>query len=74
MDGAVRVRRAVVQNVLWRALTDLANALVEPHLLPSLQNFGLIQGQIRLHGKAGFGQINGGLQIGRHAYEFLQNS
>jgi hypothetical protein len=52
------------------ALSHLANSLVQVHLLPSLQDFRLILGQVRLHWKAGFGQINRGLQIEGHACEF----
>ena len=48
VDGPAGVGRPVVQDVLLLALSGLANALVEPHLLPALQHFGLVLGQIRL--------------------------
>ena len=72
MNGAVGVGRTVVQHVGWRPLRDLANALVNPHFLPASQHFGLILGQVGLHGKAGFRQIDGGFQLQRHAVDFSQ--
>ena len=55
VDGAAGVRRAIVQNVLRCAFAGLANALVDSHLLPAFEHFGLVLGQVSLHGEGSFG-------------------
>ena len=66
VDRSAGVRRSIVEHIGWCALTDFANAVVDPLLLPPSQDFGLILGQPCLHGEAGFGQIDGGFQVRRH--------
>ena len=51
VDGAVGIGRPVVQNVDWSALPGLADALIDPHLLPAFEHLGLVLRQVRLHGK-----------------------
>src|SRR5208337_4958999 len=67
VDRSTGVRRAVVQDVLLLSLAGLADAMVETHLLPALEHFGLILGQPSFHGEAGFRQIDGGFQVRRHS-------
>ena len=55
-----------------RAGARLANALVDPHLLPASQSLGLILGQVGLHGKGGLWQVDGGFQVQRHSVGFSQ--
>ena len=67
VDGATGVGRAVVQDEAGRAFAGLADALVDAGLLPVLEHFGLVLGQVGLHGEGGFGQIDGGFQFKRHS-------
>ncbi len=61
-----------MQNVGRRAFASLPDALVDPRLLPAGQYFGLVLGQVGLHGEGGLRQINGGLQFERHPVGFSQ--
>lgn len=72
MDWPIRVGRAVVQNIDWRSATDFSNGVVDLHLLPFSQYFGLVLRQIRLHRESGLGQVDGGLQVERHSLVFSQ--
>ena len=67
MDRPAGVGRTVVQDVLRRALARLPDAVINPHLLPAFQGFGLILGQVGLHGEGGFRQIDRHLQIEWHS-------
>src|SRR5437667_10585489 len=67
MDRPISIGWSIVQNVERRAFTRFADLLVNACLLPFLQNFGLILGQVGLHGKVSFWQIDRGLQVERHS-------
>src|SRR5207244_13287472 len=72
VDRTIGVRRTIMQDVSRRALTGLTNALVDVHLLPAGQQFGLVLRQIGLHGEGGLGQIDSGFQVERHSLAFSQ--
>ena len=57
MDGAVGVRGAVVQDVDGRTLARLADAIVNVHLAPRGEPFGLVLRQVGLHREIGLGQV-----------------
>ncbi len=61
-----------MQDIELCARPRLANALIDSHLLPAGQRFGLVLGQVGLHGKVGLGQIDGGFQVQRHSVDFSQ--
>src|SRR6202023_4168585 len=67
MDGSVGVRWPIVQHVEGRPLPRLPDAVVEPHLLPALEDFRLVLGQVGLHGEGSLGQIDGRFQLERHS-------
>ncbi len=67
VDGSAGVRGPVVQDIAGRAFPGVPDALVDPHLLPALQHFGLVLGQVGLHGEGGFRQIDGRFQFKRHS-------
>jgi hypothetical protein len=70
VDWPIGIGGSIVENVQFCPLFGFPNAVVQTHLLPSLQEFRLILGQIGFHRKAGFGQIDRGLQVEGHADEF----
>ena len=51
MNIAVRIRRAVVQNIFRFAVAGGAQFSVQIHFLPTLERFRLACGKIRLHRK-----------------------
>ena len=53
------VRRPVMQNEPGRAFSGLPDTLVDARLLPAFQHFGLVLGQVSLHGEGCFRQIDG---------------
>ena len=59
MDVAVRIRRAVVEHEDRRILAGLLQSLVEAHLGPARESFGLALGQIRPHRIVGLRQVQG---------------
>ncbi len=65
VDGPVRVGRSIVQKVLGRALPCRPDLAVQVHLRPLPEAQRLILRQVRLHGKGGFRQQQGLLQLGR---------
>ena len=67
VDGPAGVGRPVVQNVAGRAFPGLPDALVNAHLLPAFQHFGLVLGQVGLHGEGSFRQVDGRFQFERHS-------
>ncbi len=67
MDRAVRVRGAVVQNEGFAVFVLLEHLPVQVGLLPLRQALRLVFGQIRTHGKIGFGQIHRFLVAVSHA-------
>jgi hypothetical protein len=56
MDVAVGIGRAVVEHEARAALLDLAQALVEPDLVPAPQELRLALGKAGPHGKVGLRQ------------------
>ena len=62
MDGAVGVGWAVVQDVFGRAGAGGADMAVEIFALPRGEAGGLVGRQVRLHGKAGLGEVERGLE------------
>ena len=52
-----------MQHVQRRARPAFPDALVDPHLPPSFEHFGLVLGQVRLHGELRLRQIQGGLKF-----------
>ena len=67
VDGAISVRRAVVEDVARLAGAGLANLAVEVvplevRLLPRGEARGLVLRQVGLHGKAGLREIERGLE------------
>src|SRR6266566_8729143 len=67
MDRSVGVRWPIVQHVEGRPLPRLPDAVVEPHLLPALEDFRLVLGQVGLHGEGSLRQIDGRFQLERHS-------
>ena len=65
VDVAIGVGRPVVQDVLafGRALPGGANLAIQILRLPAFQQLGLHLGEVGLHAKAGFRQVNGFLEI-----------
>jgi hypothetical protein len=72
VDGPAGIGRAIVQNIAGCAFAGLADTLVDSHLLPSSQYFGLVLRQVGLHGEGGLRQIDGGFQFKRHPVCFSQ--
>ena len=58
VDGAVGVRRAVVQDELLVALVLLEELLVELVLIPLCKALGLVLGQRRPHGEPRLGEVH----------------
>ena len=56
VDVAVGIGRAVMKHEQRLASGLFAQTLIEPHGFPALENFRLLLGQTRLHGKVGFRQ------------------
>ena len=56
-----------MEDISRRALTGLANALIDVHLLPAGQQFGFVLREVGLHGEGGLRQIDSGLQVERHS-------
>lgn len=67
MDGSIGVRWPVVQHVEGRPSARLPDAVVEPHLLPALEDFRLVLRQVSLHGEGSLRQIDGRFQLERHS-------
>ncbi len=65
MNLAVGIGRAVVKNEQLAALGSLADADIQPFLLPLLQPFRLGGGKPGLHGKIGLGQEQSGAVVFR---------
>ncbi len=63
VDVAVGVGRAVVKDELGAAGAGFADAAVEVRLLPALENFGLVGGEVRLHGEIVRRQVDRLLQV-----------
>ncbi|MNF70748.1 hypothetical protein D3C84_526710 [compost metagenome] len=61
---AVGVRRAIVQDELWTALTNLAQLLVQANAVPALQSLRLALGQAGLHWEGGVRKIQSGFVVG----------
>lgn len=67
MDFAIGIGGTIMEKVLRRAFSRLANAPVNADFVPEFKAFGLILRQIRLHSEAGFRQIDRVFQFGGHA-------
>ena len=67
VDRAIGIRRTIVQDVNRLPPVRLTNAVVDLGFLPVGEHFGLVLGQVRLHGEVGFGQIQRCFQIERHS-------
>src|SRR5216684_6820863 len=67
MNGSIGVRRPIVQHVEGRPSACLADAVVKPQLLPALEGFRLVLGQVGLHGEGSLRQIDGRFQLERHS-------
>src|ERR1700674_1392573 len=67
MDGSIGVRRPIVQHEQGGPWPCLPDAVVEPHLLPALEDLRLVLGQVGLHGEGGLRQIDGRFQLERHS-------
>src|SRR5258708_33531899 len=67
MDGSIGVRWPIVQHVEGRPSARLPDAVVEPYLLPALEDFRLVLGQVGLHGEGCLRQIDGRFQLERHS-------
>ena len=74
VDRSAGIGRAVVQNVgaFSRPFAGLADAVVDSHLLPAGEHFGLVLGQVGLHWEGGFRQIDGSFQVERHSVGLSQ--
>ena len=57
MDGARRIRRAIVQNKKWFALSSCKNGIVKIRFLPGIELFWLILRETGFHRKVSFGEI-----------------
>ena len=71
VDGAIGVRRAVVEHEFLVALVLLEHELVDMVLLPALQALRLALRQGRPHGELGLGQVHGLLVLVCHEYPLL---
>ncbi len=67
MQGAIGIGRAVMHYVDGLSLVRLANAVVNPLVLPASEHLRLVLRQIRLHGEVGLGQVQRGFQVERHS-------
>jgi hypothetical protein len=47
-------------------------SVVNPHVVPPRQNFRFVLGQVGLHGKVRFRQIDSGFEVERHSVRFSQ--
>src|SRR5260370_11556658 len=72
MNGSIGVRRPIVQHVEGRPSACLPDAVVKLHLLPALEDFRLVLGQVGLHGEGSLRQIDGLFQLERHAVRVSQ--
>ena len=55
--GPLAYGRPIVHHVDRLPFVRLADAVVNPHLLPMFEHFRLVLRQVRLHGEVGLGQI-----------------
>ena len=62
VDGSVGIGRAVVEDVFGSSSAGGANLGIQVLLLPYLEAFWLVLGQIRLHREGRLGQVQGRLQ------------
>ena len=74
MDRPIGIGRTIVEYVSGGCPASFTNPLIDPHLFPACQQFGLILRQVGLHGKFGFRQIDGGFELERHSLDFPSNS
>src|SRR5262249_40998557 len=63
MDGACRIRRAIVKNEKWFALARGENGFVKIRVLPCGELFRLVLRQAGFHRKVSFRQIESLLQF-----------
>src|SRR5262249_5016298 len=63
MDGACGIRRAIMQNEKRLSFTGGENSFVKIRVLPCSELLRLVLRQARLHGKVGFGEIEGLFQF-----------
>src|SRR5207248_10904708 len=68
VNGAVRVRRPVVQHELRAARRGLANQFVDVHRPPLIEPLRLVLREVRLHGERRLRQIDGLLVVGGHSW------
>jgi hypothetical protein len=72
MDGAVGVRRTIVEKVDGTAGGGLPYLVIEASFCPPPEPKGLILGQIRFHGEGGLGEGKGRLQLRRRGHKKLR--
>jgi hypothetical protein len=67
VQSAVGIGWAIVQNVTRQTFASFLDPLIDTGLFPTIQDFGLVLRQIRLHGKVSSGKIDRVLEFERHA-------
>ena len=67
VDLAVGIRGTIVQMIFRRTFSRFSNTLIYADFLPEFEPFCLVLRQIRLHGEAGFRQIQRVFQFRGHA-------
>ena len=73
VDGAVRVRRAVMQDEGLAVLVLLEHLLVDMLFLPFGQPLRLVLGQVRPHREVGLGEVHRLFVRVRHGFPYLSS-
>jgi hypothetical protein len=57
MDMAIRIGGAIMEDIFLSPPGDLADFMINPIFFPFLENLGFALGEVGLHGKGGFWQV-----------------